>query len=67
MKKEILNLGKALSRDEQKTVSGGNGSGCGYATYSLCAANCFLNNICVQTACGRANTGWQCVDPEILE
>lgn len=63
MKKEILNLGKVLSKNEQKIVNGGS-SGCYYSTYQECmAAGCNYPADCVQYNCNRVSSGYLCYDP----
>ena len=48
MKKQMLNIGKALSKVEQKAILGGNGSGIciiyDYADYHECIANGYCEN-----------------------
>ncbi|WP_299625823.1 hypothetical protein [uncultured Tenacibaculum sp.] len=40
MKKTILNLGKALAKNDQKTISGGSSNCGGYYCYAPSSANC---------------------------
>ena len=44
MKKSILNLGKALSKTEQKTVSGGNNSFCITHCWNWVGGQLTINN-----------------------
>ena len=63
MKKEILNIGKTLTKQELQTINGSSG-GCGHPSYTACmSAGCYLNNICVQYHCNRQSSGWFCIDP----
>ena len=62
MKKEILNFGIALSKEEQQTINGGNGNCGGAPSYSVCAATCYFPDTCERYHCNRQTSGWFCID-----
>jgi len=62
MKKEILNIGKALNREEQRQVNGGTGNCGGYSSFEICDATCPLTLSCEEYRCNRQTSGWFCVD-----
>lgn len=53
MKKQILNLGKALNKAEQKSITGG---GTYYGEHTTCLASCEFT--CEPASHGR----WYCTD-----
>ena len=63
MKKSILNLGTALNKAEQKTISGGSPYCGGYPTYALCNSACqFGTSTCEYFQCNRFEHGYFCVE-----
>lgn len=62
MKKEILSLGKALTKRQQQVVSGGSG-GCHYPSYQACMiAGCVYPLTCESYHCHRQSAGYVCTD-----
>ena len=62
MKKQFLNVGKALSKAEQREISGGVG---GCPTSEECVSNCNNKGYCSEL---QPSTGcWFCVDQLPIE
>jgi hypothetical protein len=66
MKKQFLNLGKALNKAEQKQINGGAGCippGSLYSSYETCSSNCAFD--CTAYFCESKLMGYACLGEEI--
>ena len=64
MKKQFLNLGKALNKAEQKQINGGAG---GCPTYEECVSNCYNGGYCSELIIGEPTDCWFCLDQQPIE